>query len=119
MKVYLEADDIQKAKDNKDDDGIVAKTMKKMYSSLKTKLVAMLTGQQVLNNIGTILDVLTFLHIVDRKKADEKMKQLTGFMQAGVENTDQLLAKIPLLEEMFGEEKEFINKAARFLLFSQ
>ena len=112
MKVIIEADDQQ-------DDGLMAKAMKMAYGAVKNKLVSILTGNQVLNSIDTVLSILGFLNVIDREEADEKLKSISSFMKSGVDNLDGLLEKVPLLEEMFGSEKETLNKVLRFMIFAQ
>ena len=119
---YAEENDAAQSQNNgekKEDNGIVAKTMKTAYNAVKNKLVSLLTGNDVLNSIGTILDVLGFLHIIDRKEADKKLKGLSNLMKSGVDNMDELLSKVPLLEDIFGSEKETLNKVLRFMIFAQ
>ena len=107
MKVVVERSwylrKFQEAAEQKDDDGLIAKAAKMAYGAVKNKLVSILTGNQVLNSIGTVLDILGFLNVIDRDEADKKLKELSGFMNAGVDNMDELLGKVPLLEDIFGE----------------
>lgn len=102
-----------------EDEGLMAKFAKKAYSAVKTKLVSILTGNQVLESIGTVMDLLSFLPGVDRKAFDDKMKELSGFMNGGIENMDELLKKVPLLETLFGEEKDCIKNLMKFGVFAQ
>ena len=108
MKVILEKDD-----------GFIEKAAKKAYGGLKQSLVATLTGNAPLTMVGKILDALSFLHIVDRKKADEQLKKFTAFQDGGLDKVDAFLDKVPLLEDLFGSEKDFLVNLGRFSLFSQ
>lgn len=88
------------------------------YSAVKTKIVAMLTGTEVLSHIGTVLDLLSFLPGVDRKIVDDKLKSMTKMLQGGIENMDEFLKKIPFLETLFGDEKECLKNVLRFAVFA-
>ena len=116
MKVIIE--DEKKSEENQDD-GLIAKTMKMAYGAVKNKLVSILTGNQVLNSIGTVLDILGFLKVIDKDKTEKDLNRISGTLKSGVDNMDELLAKVPLLEDMFGSEKETLNKVLRFMIFAQ
>lgn len=81
--------------------------------------MALLTGNSLLSSIGTIIKIMSFLPGVDGKIVEEKMKEMTSFMQGGIENLDKLLEKVPLLETIFGEEKQALNNLLRFFVFAQ
>lgn len=93
--------------------------MKMAYGAVKNKLVSILTGNQVLNSIGTVLDILGFLKVIDKDKTEKDLNRISGTLKSGVDNMDELLAKVPLLEDMFGSEKETLNKVLRFMIFAQ
>lgn len=93
--------------------------MKMAYNAAKNKLVSLLTGNQVLNSIGTVLDVLGFLHVIDREEADKKLKGVSNLMKSGVDNMDELLSKVPLLEDIFGSEKDTLKNVLKFMIFAQ
>ena len=109
MKVILE----------KDDESWMDKGIKMAYSAVRTKIVALLTGNVTINTIGTVLDLLSFLPGVDRKIVDDKMKDMSDFLHGGIENMDNLLKKVPLLETLFGDEKECLKNILRFMVFAQ
>ena len=113
MRVIIE----QKTK--KSEEGLVAKAAKYAYNAVKNKLVSLLTGTDVLSNIGTVIEILGFLKVIDRKKADRELSKISDFMKSGVENIDNLLGKVPLLKDIFGEETETLNKVMRFMIFAQ
>ena len=120
MRVIIDEED-EKKKDEekgKEDDGLVAKAAKFAYNAAKSKLVALLTGTSVLNNIGTVIDILGFLRVIDKEEAKKKLNTMQDFMVSGVDNMDKILEKVPLLEEMFGDEKETLNKILRFMVFA-
>lgn len=116
MKVIIEEDE---AKGSGESDGLVKKAAKFAYNSVKNKLVSMLTGNDALSKLGTVIDILGFLRVIDKEKAHKKLASLSDFMKSGVDNLDKILAKVPLLEEMFGDEKETLNKILRFMIFAQ
>lgn len=116
MKVIIED---EKKSEEKQDNGLVAKALKTAYGAVKNKLVSILTGNAVLSSIGTVLDILGFLNVIDRDKADAELKKLSGFMKAGVDNMDNLLGKVPLLEDIFGSEKETLRNVLKFMIFAQ
>ena len=120
MRVIIDEED-EKKKDEekgKEDDGLVVKAAKFAYNAAKSKLVALLTGTSVLNNIGTVIDILGFLRVIDKEEAKKKLNTMQDFMVSGVDNMDKILEKVPLLEEMFGDEKETLNKILRFMVFA-
>ena len=117
MKVIIE--DEKNPEEKEDKDGLMAKALKTAYGAVKSKLVSILTGNQVLNSIGTVLDILGFLRVIDRDKADAELKKLSGFMKSGVDNMDNLLGKVPLLEDIFGSEKETLTNVLKFMIFAQ
>ena len=116
MKVIIED---EKKSAEKQDNGLVAKALKTAYGAVKNKLVSILTGNAVLSSIGTVLDILGFLNVIDRDKADAELKKLSGFMKSGVDNMDNLLGKVPLLEDIFGSEKETLKNVLKFMIFAQ
>lgn len=117
MKVIIE-DEKKSSKENQDD-GLIAKTMKMAYGAVKNKLVSILTGNQALSSIGTVLDILGFLRVIDKDKTEKDLNRISDTLKSGVDNMDELLAKVPMLEDMFGSENETLNKVLRFMIFAQ
>jgi len=105
MKVVISESEFIHRINEDGDDSLATKAVKAAYGAVKSKLVALLTGNQILDSIGTVIKIMSFLPGVDGKAVENKMKELTSFMQGGIKNIDQLLEKVPLLETLFGEEK--------------
>ena len=71
-----------------------------------------------MSNIGTVIDVLGFLNVIDKEEAHKKLSEMSDALKSGVDNLDNILAKVPFLEDMFGDEKETLNKILRFMIFA-
>lgn len=87
--------------------------------AVKKKIVSILTGGQVLSSIGLILDILQYVPGInfDRSVVDEKLNTIISSLQGGVEDIDAWLKKIPMLETLFGDEKDFLKNVCRFGAF--
>lgn len=102
-----------------DDDSLVVKGAKMAYSAVKNKIVSILTGHAVLSQIGTVISLLSFLPGIDREKVDEKMKELSNFLNSKIEDFDEFLKSVPMLETLFGDEKDCLKNIMRFEVFVQ
>ena len=109
MKVILE----------KDDESLVVKGAKLAYGAVKNKLVSIITGHAALDSIGTILKLLSFLPGVDKDAVENKMKELSGFLNSKIEDFDEFMKSIPMLETLFGDEKDCLKNIMRFEVFVQ
>jgi hypothetical protein len=103
----------------KDDETLVVKGAKMAYAAVKNKLVSILTGHEVLSNIGTVLSLLSFLPGVDKDAVENKMKELSGFLNSKIEDFDEFMKSIPMLETLFGDEKDCLKNIMRFEVFVQ
>ena len=87
--------------------------------SVKKQIVSILTGGDVLSNIGLVLDILQYVPGLDfdRSVVDEKVNGIISSLQGGVEDIDSWLKKVPMLETLFGDEKDFLKNVCRFGAF--
>lgn len=103
----------------KDDETLVVKGAKLAYDAVKNKLVSIITGNQALSSIGTILNLLSFMPGVDKDAVENKMKQLSQHLNSNIEDFDEFMKSIPMLELIFGDEKECLKNIMRFEVFVQ
>lgn len=103
----------------KDDESLVVKGAKLAYGAVKNKLVSIITGNAALSSIGTILKLLSFLPGIDRDAVENKMKELSGFLNSNIEDFDEFMKSIPMLETLFGDEKDCLKNIMRFEVFVQ
>ena len=103
----------------KDDESLVVKGAKLAYGAVKNKLVSIITGNAALDSIGTILKLLSFLPEIDRDAVDNKMKELSGFLNSKIEDFDEFMKSSPMLETLFGDEKDCLKNIMRFEVFVQ
>lgn len=103
----------------KDDESLVVKGAKLAYGAVKNKLVSIITGNAALSSIGMILKLLSFLPGVDKDAVENKMKELSGFLNSKIEDFDEFMKSIPMLETLFGDEKDCLKNIMRFEVFVQ
>lgn len=63
--------------------------------------------------------MLSFLPGIDREKVDEKMKELSNFLNSKIEDFDEFLKSVPMLETLFEDEKDCLKNIMRFEVFVQ